>query len=154
MRSYFEAIWQDLAAYQMAGMGHVPFRTVAFDPESDVTLLELPSSELMGWSFGDVDNLVLSIKRTTLAAGRFTGLKVSVELSIWGVGPLWPRSRRWSRSASRQKRTLIVPDEAPAELGGRDTSTFADLPDAPADVGSVISTGSPAPTVPPYRRRQ
>lgn len=76
VRSYFEAIWQDLAAYQMAGMGHVPFRSVAFDPESEVTLLELPSSELMGWWFGDVDNLVLSIKRTTLAAGRFTGLKV------------------------------------------------------------------------------
>lgn len=63
----------------MAGIGHVPFRYVhEFDLDSDVTLLELPSSALAGWIFGDVDDLVLTIKKTDLAVGRFDSLKVQV----------------------------------------------------------------------------
>ena len=72
MRSYFEAIWKDQAAHEMAGMGHVPFEYVhRFDLDKDVTLLELPTSNLMGWMFGDVDDLVLTISKKDLAAGRF-----------------------------------------------------------------------------------
>ena len=72
MRSYFESIWKDEAAHEMAGMGHVPFSYVhQFDLDKDVTLLELPTSKLMGWMFGDVDNLVLTISKKDLAAGRF-----------------------------------------------------------------------------------
>ncbi|WP_395450291.1 DUF1963 domain-containing protein [Aminobacter sp. UC22_36] len=49
-----------------------------FDLDSDVTLLELPTSNLMGWMFGDVDNLVLTIRKQDLAAGRFDDLRVQV----------------------------------------------------------------------------
>ena len=60
-------------------MGHIPFKYVhAFDPHTEVTLLELPSSGLMSWMFGDVDNLVLTMKKTDLAAGNFGAVKVQV----------------------------------------------------------------------------
>ena len=63
----------------MAGMGHIPFKYVhEFDPATEVTLLELPSSGLMSWMFGDVDNLVLTMKKTDLAAGNFGKVKVQV----------------------------------------------------------------------------
>lgn len=79
MRGYFEAIWQDQAAHEMAGMGHIPFRYVhQFDLDKDVTLLELPTSEQMGWMFGDVDNLVLTISKKDLAAGMFDAVRVQV----------------------------------------------------------------------------
>lgn len=79
MRGYFEPIWQDQAAHEMAGIGHVPFGYVhEFDLDSDVTLLELPTSNLMGWMFGDVDNLVLTIRKKDLAACRFDNINVQV----------------------------------------------------------------------------
>lgn len=71
-RSYCEAIWRETAGYEMAGTGHVPFGNVDdFDPRTDVTLLELPSTDLIGWNFGDVNNLVVAIGKDDLAAGRF-----------------------------------------------------------------------------------
>jgi hypothetical protein len=55
----------------------VPFQYVhEFDPEDEVTLLELPTSSLMSWMFGDVDNLVLTMQRADLAAGDFTKVRV------------------------------------------------------------------------------
>ena len=79
VRAHFEALWRDLAAHEMAGMGHVPFGYVhEFDAKDDVTLLELPSSQLTNWMFGDVDNLVITIKRADLAAGRFDAVTVQV----------------------------------------------------------------------------
>jgi hypothetical protein len=77
MRDRLEAIWSDLAAHEMAGMGHAPLRYASdFDPETEVTLLELPSSELIGWRFGDIDNLIVTIDKSDLAAKRFGKLKV------------------------------------------------------------------------------
>ena len=79
MRGHFEAIWQDEAAHEMAGMGHLPFRYVhKFDLDRDVTLLELPTSNLMGWMFGDVDTLVLTMSKKDLAAGRFGAVVTQV----------------------------------------------------------------------------
>ncbi|MGH0255225.1 hypothetical protein NKY39_06495 [Sinorhizobium meliloti] len=79
MRGYFEANWKDQAAHEMAGMGHIPFRYVhQFDLDKDVTLLELPTSNLMGWMFGDVDDLVLTMSRKDLTAGRFDAVRVQV----------------------------------------------------------------------------
>ena len=79
IRSHFEAIWQDEAAHEMAGMGHLPFRYVhRFDLDRDVTLLELPTSNLMGWMFGDVDTLVLTMSKKDLAAGRFDAVITQV----------------------------------------------------------------------------
>lgn len=78
-RAFYEPHWQSIAAGEMAGMGHVPFHYVHdFDPADDVTLIELPSSGLMSWMFGDVDNLVLTMRRDDLAAGRFDAIKVQV----------------------------------------------------------------------------
>ncbi len=41
-----------------------------------MTLLELPTSSLMSWMFGDVDNLVLTMKRADLAAEDFSNVLV------------------------------------------------------------------------------
>ena len=70
-------VWSELAPHEMAGMG----QSVKYVHESTprpVTLLELPSSSLMSWMFGDVDSLVLTITKADLAAGDFTALKVQV----------------------------------------------------------------------------
>jgi hypothetical protein len=79
VRRHFEGLWRALAPHEMAGMGHVPFNYVhAFEADGDVTLIELPSSDLLSWMFGDVDNLVVTMKKTDLAAGNFSALKVQV----------------------------------------------------------------------------
>lgn len=79
IRSHYERTWKDVAAHEMAGMGHVPFNYVhQFDEQTDVTLIELPTSGLMSWMFGDVDNLVVTMKKADLAAGNFTALTVQV----------------------------------------------------------------------------
>ena len=79
VRDFYERLWRDLAPHEMAGMGHVPFNYVhAFDPATEVTLIELPSSDLMSWMFGDVDNLVVTMTKADLAAGDFSALKVQV----------------------------------------------------------------------------
>lgn len=71
-RALFEPYARDLAAREMGSIGHVPFRYVHdYDEESHATLLELPSSGLMSWMFGDVDHLVLTLRKADLAAGRF-----------------------------------------------------------------------------------
>jgi hypothetical protein len=43
-----------------------------------VDLLELPTSNLMGWMFGDVDTLVLTMSKKDLAAGRFDAVRTQV----------------------------------------------------------------------------
>lgn len=79
MRAYFEPIWRDEAAHEIAGMGHVPFRYIQkFDLDTEVTLLELPSSKLIGWMFGDVDTVVVTLKKKDLAAGRFDNADIQV----------------------------------------------------------------------------
>jgi hypothetical protein len=78
-RAHYEQIWRETASHDMAGMGHVPFRYVhEFDEADEVTLLELPSSNLMGWMFGDVDNLVLTMTKRDLAAGVFDRVAMQV----------------------------------------------------------------------------
>ena len=79
VRVYYEQLWRDVAAREMAGMGHVPFNYVhQFDAGSDITLIELPTSDLMSWMFGDVDNLVVTMKKADLAAGNFDALNVQI----------------------------------------------------------------------------
>ena len=71
-RSVLEPWLRDLAAREMPGIGHIPLRYVHdFDEETHATLLELPSSGLMSWIFGDVDHLVLTLRKADLAAGRW-----------------------------------------------------------------------------------
>lgn len=71
-RARFEPWARDLAAREMPSIGHIPFRYVHdYDEESHATLLELPSSGLMSWTFGDADHLVLTIRKADLATGRW-----------------------------------------------------------------------------------
>jgi uncharacterized protein YwqG len=63
----------------MGGMGHVPWHYVdEFDERHDATLLELPSSSLMNWMFGDVHSLVITMTKADLAAGAFDRVKLQV----------------------------------------------------------------------------
>ena len=78
-RAFFEPLWRELGAREMAAMGHVPFRHVPdYDEELDAVLLELPTSGLMSRVFGDSDNLVLTINKADLAVGDFTKLRAQV----------------------------------------------------------------------------
>lgn len=71
-RAVLEPWLRDLAAREMPSIGHIPFRYVHdYDEELHATLLELPSSGLMSWAFGDVDHLVLTLRKADLAAGRW-----------------------------------------------------------------------------------
>ncbi|MDO9417292.1 DUF1963 domain-containing protein [Pararhizobium sp.] len=67
VRLNLEALWRDEADHEVAVMGGDRDAS----PDSDVTLLELPYSNLMGWMFGHVENLSFTIKRSDLAAGTF-----------------------------------------------------------------------------------
>lgn len=79
LRADCEAMWQDRARREMGGFGHVPWNYVHdFDSGKDVTLLELPSSHLLNWQFGDVDHLVLTLKKADLAQGRFDQVLMQV----------------------------------------------------------------------------
>jgi hypothetical protein len=74
-----EEVWRDHAACEMVSMGHVPQGYVhEYDETEDVTLVELPSSNLIGWMFGDVDHLVITIKKTDLSRGDFSAPLVQV----------------------------------------------------------------------------
>jgi hypothetical protein len=74
-----EELWKEQAADGVAGMGHVPWaRLRDFDESEDITLLELPSSTLMNWRFGDGKNLVLTMKASQFANGKFGAVDVQV----------------------------------------------------------------------------
>ena len=74
-----EEAWRDQAAREMVSMGHVPQGYVhEYDESEDVTLVELPSSDLIGWMFGDVDHLVVTIKKADLSRGDFSAPLVQV----------------------------------------------------------------------------
>lgn len=79
MRAFYEPYWRDLAAREMAAIGHEPFRYVHdYDEDRDAVLLELPTSGLMSRMFGDCDNLVVTIDKADLAVGDFSKLRVQV----------------------------------------------------------------------------
>lgn len=71
-RTLLEPWLRGLAAREMPSIGHIPFRYVhEYDEETHATLLELPTSGLMSWIFGDMDHLVLTLRKADLAAGRW-----------------------------------------------------------------------------------
>lgn len=68
-----EQVWRAEAASETCGIGHVPWGYVHdFDGDTDVTLIEVPSSSLIGWQFGDVYNLVVTLKKADLARNDFS----------------------------------------------------------------------------------
>jgi len=71
-RALYEPLWRDLAMKSVPQLGGFPRSHVdAFSPDEHVMVLELPSNQLMGWMFGDVDNVVLTMTRGQIAASRF-----------------------------------------------------------------------------------
>lgn len=79
LTTFCETIWRDDATSEIGGMGHVPWRYVhEFDSETDVTLVELPTCYLVGWMFGDVDNLVITVKKADLARNDFSKAFVQI----------------------------------------------------------------------------
>lgn len=79
VRAHYEARWSTMARHEMAGTGHVPFRFVhRFDEREEVMLLELPTSDLLGWMWGDVDDLVLTMRKADRAAGAWDRVTMQV----------------------------------------------------------------------------
>ena len=71
-RALLDTWCRELAARETGHIGPAPLGTRHdYDEDMHATLLELPSSELMGWSFGDADRLALMLRKADLAAGRF-----------------------------------------------------------------------------------
>ena len=78
-RALYEPLWRHLAMKRAPQLGGFPRAHVhAFSPDVHVILLELPSNQLMGWMFGDVDDLVLMMTREQIAACRFAEAQYDV----------------------------------------------------------------------------
>ncbi|OHD07088.1 DUF1963 domain-containing protein [Sphingopyxis sp. RIFCSPHIGHO2_12_FULL_65_19] len=78
-RAFYEPWWQQLAAREMAAMGHKPFRPVAdYDADRDAVLIELPTSGLMSRRFGDGANLVITAAKADLAIGDFSRVRAQI----------------------------------------------------------------------------
>jgi hypothetical protein len=70
-----------IAAHETAGMGHIPssyYHGHDMQGDEPITLLELPSSNLMGWMFGDLDRLSFTIAWSDLVAGDFSRVFIDV----------------------------------------------------------------------------
>jgi hypothetical protein len=74
-----EKVWSDQAAREMVSMGHVPQGYVhQYDETEDATLVEIPTSDLVGWMFGVVNNLVITVQKADLSRGDFSKPLVQV----------------------------------------------------------------------------
>jgi hypothetical protein len=84
-----EKVWGEEVAHGMGGMGHVRGYVHEFDDDEDVTLLELPSSRLIGWQLWDVYNLVITVKKSRPLAQRLPlGIRLNDERHIHQLPPL------------------------------------------------------------------
>ncbi len=67
------------AQREMGAMRELPDGYVhEFSMGHDVTLLQLPTSHLMNWIWGDTYDLVLTIRRADLARGELSRVKVQI----------------------------------------------------------------------------
>lgn len=76
-RTFFEDVWREDAAYAALTLGATPrgFSRAEYGPEADhEMLMELTSSPLLNWMWGDTYNLVLIIRREDLARNDFSRL--------------------------------------------------------------------------------
>jgi hypothetical protein len=72
IRTAVEADWQGDAHYEAASMsGPFPSDYPYSDPDDPVLLLQLQSSGLIGWGFGDLGRCAFFIKPSDLKAGRW-----------------------------------------------------------------------------------
>jgi hypothetical protein len=78
-RTLYEPLWRDLGMKSAPQLGGFPRSYVnSFSPDVHVMVLEVPSNQLMGWMFGDVDNLVLIMTQEQIAARRFAEAQYDV----------------------------------------------------------------------------
>jgi hypothetical protein len=78
-RTLYEPLWRDLGMKGVPQLGGFPRAYVhAFSPDIHVMVLEVPSNQLMGWMFGDVDKLVLTMSRDEMTAGHFAEAQYDV----------------------------------------------------------------------------
>jgi len=66
-RAIIDPWCRELAAHEAGSIGNPPDT----HPDANATLLDLPSSTLMGWVFGNEHRLVLALRKADLAMGRF-----------------------------------------------------------------------------------
>lgn len=78
--AHCEEVWRGWAMHEMGAIGHLPWGKLRnFEEKDEVLLLELPSSRLLNWHFGNATNLVLTIRKEDLALGDFD--RVSAEIT-------------------------------------------------------------------------
>lgn len=80
-KSVFEARWAFDAVHERGGMSHPPHGFI-YTPHGPSTpnevLLELPTSDLIGWIWGDLYSVVLTIARDDLANDKFDNITVDI----------------------------------------------------------------------------
>jgi hypothetical protein len=81
LRELLERIWFGETLGHHGAMGHAPAGHIytPHGPETDTeVLLELPTSRMQGWIWGDVYSIVLLIKRKALSQGNFADVAVDI----------------------------------------------------------------------------
>ena len=75
-------LYQHMAFHQRSefgAMGHHPAGYVHhYNPETEITLLQLPTSGLMKWMWGDMYQLVLTMTKADLAGHDFSRVKLQI----------------------------------------------------------------------------
>ena len=80
-RARLEAIWALEAQYEGGAMGHAPHGHIytPHGPDSqNEVLLELNTSKLLGWCWGDMYSIVFLIRREDLAKGRYDRIIIDI----------------------------------------------------------------------------
>ncbi len=81
VKSHFEARWANDRNYEVAGMGGLPAGwsyDVLENAGDRVMLLELPTSQMIGWQWGDVNRLVIHLSVKDLEKGRFGNARAEI----------------------------------------------------------------------------
>ena len=81
VRSYFEARWNNDSNYEIASMGGLPHGwsyDMLENVDTRVMLLELPTSNMFGWQWGDVNNVVLSLPVDELRGNIYRGVRCDI----------------------------------------------------------------------------
>lgn len=75
VRAHYETLWSFDARHETARMGGLEQGDVGMQ---SAVLLQLPTSELMGWSFGDLDSLKVTVPIAGLERLDFSGARMSI----------------------------------------------------------------------------
>lgn len=81
LRSRMEVIWQFDALHERGAMGNAPaghVYTLHGPATPNVVLLELRTSSMVGWMWGDTYSIVLFINRNELAKGKFDNVTYEI----------------------------------------------------------------------------